>query len=191
MRPYLQHGRRHGPSGSDPIPGLGGAALVYAFDDGEDGTFSDTGFGSTQRVSLTSGDFETNDSSVYASASYGGDNGIQINAVGTYEVAASAYALASGTPASGAALSVGVEGFAAVRYVAASEVGSFVERPDSGWGTPAYWANCFQIYLVQIGVPANPTGTIAFVAAGQSAGLDVDLSVSLYVKQINAADPSA
>lgn len=29
-RPYLQHGRRHGPSGSDPIPGLAGSGIAIA-----------------------------------------------------------------------------------------------------------------------------------------------------------------
>lgn len=30
-RPYLQHGSRHAPTGSDPIPGLGGVPMILAF----------------------------------------------------------------------------------------------------------------------------------------------------------------
>ena len=63
MRDYLQHGRRHGVGGSDPIPGLGGSALSWAYISGN--TATSCPHGTNTYLVADQANFYTNDSAVF------------------------------------------------------------------------------------------------------------------------------
>jgi hypothetical protein len=89
MRPYLQHGRRHSPTGSDPIPGLGGSQIAFASLWGTSSPVITSG--SQQGLDLEDGVsavFETSDSSIFSNGSidigFGTQHGIEISQPGSY-----------------------------------------------------------------------------------------------------------
>lgn len=104
---YLQHGRRHSPTGSDPIPGLptgGGISWAYI---SQTGTSSCAGT-STTSLGATAGNFYTNDSSMYQAAANTGHEGIKILQVGHYFI--SCNVSPSTAPAAGSLYEVQVAG---------------------------------------------------------------------------------
>lgn len=70
MRDYLQHGRRHGPQGSDPIPGLAtGSGINWAYISAEPtGGFSVDTTGGVNELDIDGSNLYTNDPSIYAAA---------------------------------------------------------------------------------------------------------------------------
>lgn len=90
-RVYMQHGRRHAPGGTDPIPGLGGGGMVWAALGNAARVTVPAASGGVPGVKLidmnTSVDY-TNDSSVFDIATFtdgtGTYHGLAYQAVGHY-----------------------------------------------------------------------------------------------------------
>ncbi len=78
-RPYIQHGRRHGPGGSDPIPMLINDWMTTH------NTLSVPDTGSATNFPYTAIDYQTDDGSVYAPLA-GTVASIEIKQVGSYLV---------------------------------------------------------------------------------------------------------
>lgn len=97
MPDYLQHGRRHSPGGSDPIPGIGGISWAYI---SQSGTTSCAAT-STTTLSATAANFYTNDSAMFQAALNSGHEGIEILKTGHYYVTAN---VTSSTPQSAGSL---------------------------------------------------------------------------------------
>lgn len=88
MPDYLQHGRRHAPGGSDPIPGSGGSPwCLIASDEG----FTIDHSGGVNSINIDPTDIYTNSSSTFASFSYTGFpsgtfHGVKILVPGIYKM---------------------------------------------------------------------------------------------------------
>ena len=63
MRSYLQHGRRHGPHGSDPIPNLTGCSWISGYQAGISVASAST---PATQVDLTSSTYYTNDTEIFS-----------------------------------------------------------------------------------------------------------------------------
>lgn len=84
MRQYLQHGRRHGPGGSDPIPGLGTSSLPFIV---ANGFISVTSFPTSNNyVDLNL--YATNNDTLFGievgTGSLSATNGISVSEYGVY-----------------------------------------------------------------------------------------------------------
>ncbi len=70
MRPYLQHGRRHAPTGTDPIPGLGPSPWAYIPGDANGFVNITAGQSKILTMDMTAGDWYTNAPSTFTSATH-------------------------------------------------------------------------------------------------------------------------
>lgn len=83
---YLQHGRRHGPQGSDPIPGFGITNdWVLAFTGATSVSSTGPSSPTLTNIPFDSIGYQTDDGSIYATAT-GAVNYISIKVAGTYLV---------------------------------------------------------------------------------------------------------
>lgn len=160
-----------------------GTALSWAFMAQTVNPFADTG-GFEVDIDLDTASFLTSDAGTYATGVSGGHHGIQINAQGTYLVTTGAEAFPAAAPAAGSILKVAVDNFGAVNFVSPIEI-----SPYYAIGGGSFQGNCAQTYLIEVGVIANPVGTVALLQAGQNTGGNVDLSVGLTVVMLGTSIP--
>ena len=99
MRTYLQHGRRHGPHGSDPIPNLPGISWISGY---QNSISVASGSTSYTQVDLTSSTYYTNDTAIFSVVA---SNGLTISSGkdGLYVAQVYVNFACSGATSSGAA----------------------------------------------------------------------------------------
>ncbi len=177
LQNYLQHARRHGPEGSDPIPEMAVASL-RSF-----GSISVAGDNAQHYLSLQDGSgalFQTNDSDTFANASttsFSGSPvyGLQILKAGIYRVEWNASVASGGT--AGANLTVYWSAFspgsAFLSDFQQGRTGALIgDTWDLGRTTHLFWTEYHS--FADNGVPAY-TAPWAQLASGSSITLDIEM----------------